>query len=890
MFNLPPDKQRNPGFHADSYGFNGQPWSRFDFGQATMSSSSGFSAEQAHDERQDFGGMGGMEWAPTPSSVQPDYYQGHQQHPGDTDMELEALSSPHSGGGVGRLVAHFENKGFNPFENRSLASAPPLPPRPLNATVSMNNHTDGNDQRHHHHQQQQQQQHAAQSPSISMNSFQASLSFDPLSSYCGNGVSGGGGGSSPSFDSNRIASPVTASGESWGGPFPSSHRVTSPAAMSPTCMAFGSYHDGRVASPGAGPSPAPFGSLDGFMPGNRMRSPVAHQPDMASSPLVPSPVTPNSAAHQNTPAIGGTPGFEIWRPPGSADTKSLNRNLSNALGSSANPSIAGFRSSSSRRGTSSNGAIPNHATTSPAASNNNHVSATNSAGFLKPPVPTTPKPHISVGNQFILELNPITKAKSRASTKPPRPRVPPPIPLPFVPEIKQEPETPRPLEMTPSCPAEETRKQHKLTRFKRPKMYKTRFSQWGFVKNNTEEEVKRLLSMKFQRDAEGKVSEFVRNGRVVNLGTYLKRKGVTEYDLVDFELPADLPAHVRCRTPTPPPAPGYLRSPDLLRAQELVVSNMRKAFLHCRQFEDETEARIGWPVTMVWGAGSSELLLEANFYFEAQDATQGGNLLIHAFQQLEVDLKKLTPLGINELLLGMVHRDPGMMTALCKYLAAYSTTNFERSHPLRQIFTCLYEIQQKHGSMTVSELLWGSMPAIAEELETIYQRHHPYVARTWIDLALFYNHVNVEQFDKLVSELRLQQHQVEQRYGLSSADALALRYAILQSLYAANPRSEAVRQAAHDTWNHMRRANVVFGLRDAKANVYCYHCPVKVDPWTKRCRRRYDSGVAILEQHVGVKIQPYFEEDFHHAVHVPDAQEAWSSALDHMGSGKYAFI
>lgn len=99
-----------------------------------------------------------------------------------------------------------------------------------------------------------------------------------------------------------------------------------------------------------------------------------------------------------------------------------------------------------------------------------------------------------------------------------------------------------------------------------PKMYKTRFSQWGFVKNNTEDEVKRLLSMKFQRDAEGKVSEFVCNGRVVNLGTYLKRKGVTEYDLIDFELPADLPA------------PGYLRSPDLHRTQELIVDNMRKAF------------------------------------------------------------------------------------------------------------------------------------------------------------------------------------------------------------------------------------------------------------------------------------------------------------------------
>lgn len=82
-----------------------------------------------------------------------------------------------------------------------------------------------------------------------------------------------------------------------------------------------------------------------------------------------------------------------------------------------------------------------------------------------------------------------------------------------------------------------------------PKMYKTRFSQWGFVKNNTEDEVKMLLSTKFERDAEGKISEFTRNGKVVNLATYLRRKGVTEYDLVDFETASELPSHIRVRDP-----------------------------------------------------------------------------------------------------------------------------------------------------------------------------------------------------------------------------------------------------------------------------------------------------------------------------------------------------
>ncbi|KZL71009.1 hypothetical protein CT0861_13148 [Colletotrichum tofieldiae] len=83
-------------------------------------------------------------------------------------------------------------------------------------------------------------------------------------------------------------------------------------------------------------------------------------------------------------------------------------------------------------------------------------------------------------------------------------------------------------------------------------------------------------------------------------------------------------------------------------------------------------------------------------------------------------------------------------SSLSGYSTAYSSTNFERSHPLRQTFSTLYEVQQKHGPITLSDLVWGCIPTIAEELEAIYGRRHPYVARTWIDLAIFYNHANPE--------------------------------------------------------------------------------------------------------------------------------------------------
>ncbi|KAG6197165.1 hypothetical protein E4U10_000263 [Claviceps purpurea] len=935
MFNFSPGKPTASAFNPDLYGR--ASWPSFDIGDDGASSLDS-PAEHNHGGRLASHHGGGMDWMQTSSGAQNDgYHNNNQRHSnqGGTDSELEALlHRPHReerGIEVGRLAAHFENKGYDPFEQKS--SVPTrLPSRPIYTAVS--NISSFNCQQHQHSLD-------LECSSVGMNSFRSNIGFDPMP-LCGS--SGG------------AASPITITDESWGS-FDSMQRVTSPVSISPPPWSYGSFQEHRLASPIAMSSSAQFGSLDNFMADNRIRSSVAQSPmsnsHSVSSPTILSAINSTSVSHA-APAFGGTPGFDTWYPPGTISARinqsppdGFNTNRNGDSGSNnTTASITGisdFHNSGNRVSDRDIDllATPFH------PENNNHDSAAMSACSLKPPASKPPNTNISVDDQqFMLEMSPCAIVKGKMPARPHRQKA----SLPslntssLAPQVKREPATPKPFDIPLASSAPESsffmldRKPGSIAlrsqtgirppreqvpaeaweQFKgtirtlyleerkplkevmsimaerfgfqaTPKMYKTRFSQWGFVKNNTEEEVKRLLSKKFQRDAEGKISEFVRNGRVVNLGTYLKRKGVTEYDLVDFELSADLPAHVRCRTPTPPPTPGYLRSPDLLRAQELIIGNMRKTFLHCRQCEVEADVRIGWPVIMAWGAGSSDLLLEANVYFEARDADKGGSFLVKAFTQLEQDLKQLSPLGIMELLLGMVHRDPGMMTALCKYLAAYSTTNFERSHPLRQIFTCLYDVQQKHGASTVSELLWGGIPTIAEELEAIYSRRHPYVARTWIDLALFYNYVNADRFDKLVPELRLQQRQVEARFGSNSPDALTLRYAITQSLYAASPHSEATRHAAHEMWNQLTSVGVVFGIRDAKPNSYCYHSPVKVNPRTKRCRRRYDSGVSILEEHVGVRIQPYFAEDHHHCVHISDAQETWSAAFDYVGSGKFVF-
>lgn len=851
-----------------SYGFTDQAWPKFGLNPSNPSSID--PSQPSHASGRNFSSLMGMDWAPSPSDMQHSFQHQVDDASNDVDMDM----SPHQdGGGVGRLVAHFENKGF----------APPLPPRPSNTVTSP----------------------ITSNPPVS----------SPFGSF--------------SVASHHVASPLNNSSEVNYSSLDGPSRVTSPIA-SPPPMSYGGFHHGmhQATSPVAGSSSGQYGSMDSFMVNQRVHNPMTMS-SMGTSPMITSPMVGNSMATSpmtstpmmaspkvtspapTTPGVPGTPGFAIWRPPVPMTPKPL---IDQSQFSSNTVNTGGY--------------------------------------FTKPPIPSTPKPVMNAGSQLVLDFNSSSntqgktpvRAPSKQPTRQPvrqpsRQQLPMPTPPTFSPSPKQEPQTPQmpraspsislPAERRPSMslrpqtgtrPSREQVPAEAWESFKStiralyleerkplkevmsimadkygfqatPKMYKTRFSQWGFVKNNTEDEVKRLLSMKFQRDAEGKVSEFVRNGKVVNLGTYLKRKGVTEYDLIDFEQPADLPAHIRCRTPTPPPATGYLQSPDLLRAQETVIGNMRKAFLQCRQFEVETDTQVGWTTIVVWGAGSSELLLEANHYFEMRDADQGGHYLMMAFKQLEVDLKKLSPQGIKELLLGMVHRDPGMMTALCKYLAAYSTTNFERSHPLRQIFTCLYEVQQKHGPGTLSDLLWGSIPTIAEELEAIYGRRHPYVARTWIDLATFYNHVNPERLEKLVNELRLLQRQMENRLGTDSVDVLVLRHAIVQMMHSASPNSDSTKQAAIDLWNHIRNMGLVFPVRDSRPNVYCYHSPVKVDPWTKRCRRRYDQGVQFMEEHAGVRILPYFEEDFHTTEHALEPQDSWAAAMEQqMGGSKWSFI
>jgi hypothetical protein len=404
-----PQEQEQQQFH---YGAPQQPsWSRFGSNTTPTPTQDMPYGNNGLDRNFELSNSGQMDWTSSSdfdSGVQHHAFGAHQNEgmrsgnvdfgaPQSSEGDDQAPSDGHRRGGVGRLVAQFENKNFSP----------PLPPRPtsnaITSPIAINQ------------QYQAHTQHTEPQPPSSPFGFEPSHSTNSFTSN--------------SFHSNnRFDSPS----DSHFGSFGTSYsRMASPIATSPGPIAFGNFHDAsRVASPASGPTSDPFASLD-FMATSRMATSFSHTPMIGS----PAPATPASSAP------GGTPGFAIWRPPG----QQVNQE---------------FHQQAQQR------AAPNlhlHALAPPKPYQHDQHSheqeigdqrfgnTTNSHGHARPPVPSTPKPAINAGNQFILELNPGAKPKGKSSAKPPKPRAPKPSNLSLNPIIKEEPSTPTMPEIaTPS--------------------------------------------------------------------------------------------------------------------------------------------------------------------------------------------------------------------------------------------------------------------------------------------------------------------------------------------------------------------------------------------------------------------------------------------------------
>lgn len=281
-------------------------------------------------------------------------------------------------------------------------------------------------------------------------------------------------------------------------------------------------------------------------------------------------------------------------------------------------------------------------------------------------------------------------------------------------------------------------------------MYKARFNQWGFVKNNTEKVVSQILRTKFERDAAGKLSQFTRNGKDVNLQNYLQRKGLTEYDLVDFQpnnsSSTDSPSaanprlvHVRCRTP-PSDIAAALRLPDHLRFQDTLVMSFKRAFLVWRQEEQASafglqSSVFTWRVTDFPHLSS---LIESARLIRAGDSTRGVAALNGAFRAME---EYLVSMDATASFYFFFHRqsrpwqeDARIALAVWKFLAAYAASarnnsggggsNSNGSHPLFHAFRLMYEVIQKEGVGGLRALLNECANTVADELERAFGCDH----------------------------------------------------------------------------------------------------------------------------------------------------------------------
>lgn len=261
------------------------------------------------------------------------------------------------------------------------------------------------------------------------------------------------------------------------------------------------------------------------------------------------------------------------------------------------------------------------------------------------------------------------------------------------------------------------------------RMYKARFKLWGFVKNNTEKVVSQILRTKFERDAAGKLSQFTRNGKDVNLQTYLQRKGMTEYDLVDFQAGPDAPAQVRCRTP-PLDVPQDLRLPDRLRFQDTLVLSFKRSFLLWRQ-EEEDSAFGHQPSVFTWRVTDFphlSSLIESARLIRSGDGASGVAALNRAFWAMEAYLASMDATASFYFFFHRQSRpwqeDARVALAVWKFLAAWAASRNHSNHPLFHAFKLMYEVIQKEGVAGLRELLTASSNTVADELERSFGRDH----------------------------------------------------------------------------------------------------------------------------------------------------------------------
>ncbi|RYP79498.1 hypothetical protein DL770_006637 [Monosporascus sp. CRB-9-2] len=247
-----------------------------------------------------------------------------------------------------------------------------------------------------------------------------------------------------------------------------------------------------------------------------------------------------------------------------------------------------------------------------------------------------------------------------------------------------------------------------------PRMYKSKFELWGFVKNNRSKDVAVMLRLQRQRDAAGKPTTFQRHGKMVDIHNYMKRKRISSRDLTEPNVEADLPEYLRCLTP-PPAEPQHMALPDHLHTQDILVSCFRDLTLGWRDsarspmsFEEDFNAYFDGEL-----CEATRDFSRACWFFSRGYTSHGALLSQHAFSTLDLLVTKPSALGLFDLLIAsVITPDYGLVKELWKYLAAYAKAKLGGMSTFYRLFRALEETFQNNALEAGVDFVFNCMESI----------------------------------------------------------------------------------------------------------------------------------------------------------------------------------
>ncbi|KAI0434573.1 hypothetical protein F5Y09DRAFT_235345 [Xylaria sp. FL1042] len=227
------------------------------------------------------------------------------------------------------------------------------------------------------------------------------------------------------------------------------------------------------------------------------------------------------------------------------------------------------------------------------------------------------------------------------------------------------------------------------------RMYKSRFDKWGFSKNNSKREVVTMLQVQRQRNALGKRTTFQRNGREIAIDAYLKRKGISQYDLAEPGIAESLPEHLRCVTP-PPETPLVIQAGGALSLQELVLQTTRDlAWIpYCPSDFPLVTSSAVYRADPLRCAITD--ITNADWLFHVGHYERGGVMCEQGFKALHLMVTSPSIYGLLHLML--FHLDAynkGIIKEVWRYLAAYSAT-IKADGPLARLFQGISKFINTH--------------------------------------------------------------------------------------------------------------------------------------------------------------------------------------------------